>query len=316
MIRKMVIFIGHLGGFLMHINKIMGCLLILLLSGCGKQIIIREKLYIKKPAIAQPIVQKTSPKECEYITVWIHGTKLVPLQILHRIFHSPDGLVPASSFDKQYHLRSIADTLSATDNAQYSSEYMFLFGWSGALAFEERAKAAKELHTQLKPVIKSYEQKYGKRPKIRIITHSHGGNVALNLAKINDASDFDIDELILLACPVQESTAELIKNPKFKEVFVLYSSFDLMQIIDPQGLYSHDDDRPLLSQRRFPMQSNITQVKMKLNGCALLHSDFIRVRFVAMLPEIIDKMREFHKQCACGTCLANEQTQQILSIYT
>jgi len=299
----------------MRINQIMGCLLILLLAGCKKSIIIREKLYIQTP-VTTSCDQSALKKECEYITVWIHGTRLTPRSVLHRIFHSPDGLVPASTFDTQYHLRSIADTLAATDPARYSCDYMFLFGWPGALAFEERIKAAQDLYKQLKPVIKSYEQKHGKRPKIRIITHSHGGNVALNLAKIKDESYFTIDELILLACPVQEETAQLIKDSIFKEVFVLYSSFDLLQIIDPQGLYSHNDDRPLLSQRRFPVQDNITQVKMKLNGCALLHSDFIRVKFVSMLPQIIDKMREFHKKLACDGRLTSEQAEQILSIYT
>jgi hypothetical protein len=118
-----------------------------------------------------------------------------------------------------------------------------------------------------------------------------------------------------LACPVQEATANLIKDPIFKEVFVLYSSLDVMQIIDPQGLYTHDDDRPLLSQRRFPVQDNIAQVKLKLNGHALFHSDFIHLKFMAMLPHIIDKMRDFQKVCLNEQTIAQEKTQQILSVY-
>lgn len=287
--------------------------MILILAGCKKSIIIREKLYIKTPVINTSCNEN---KNCEYITIWIHGTRLTPRSVLHRIFHAPDGLVPACSFDTQYHLRSIVDTLANADPTRYSSDYMFLFGWPGALAFEERVKAAHDLYRQLQPVIKSYELKNGKRPKIRIITHSHGGNVALNLAKIKDDSSFTVDELILLACPVQEETAPLIKDSMFKEVFVLYSSFDLLQIIDPQGLYSCNDNCPLFSQRRFPIQDNIVQVKMKLNGCALFHSDFIRVRFVAMLPQIIDKMREFHERICCNKNATKEEAQQILSIYT
>jgi hypothetical protein len=299
----------------MRINRIATYLLILSLTGCfEKQVLIREKLNIKKTP--QKESYATLPKASEYITIWIHGTKLLPRYILHRIYHAPDGLTPAASFDPQYHLRSIADALCAADPTNFSSDYMFLFGWSGALAFEEREKAAQDLYKQLKQMVKSYVEKYGKQPKIRIITHSHGGNVALNLAKIKDDPDFVIDELILLACPVQEATAELIKNPVFKEAFVLYSSLDLMQIIDPQGLYSHDDTRPLLSKRYFPTQENITQVKIKMNGHALLHSDFIRLKFVAALPQIIDKMRELHKRCSCAHCLTHEQTQQLLSIYT
>lgn len=295
----------------MCINKKSFFLLVLLLTGCGKPLYIREKLYIKKTQDAEgkrPCFHANVP---DYITVWIHGTKLYPRAVLHKLYHSPNGLVHASSFDTQYHLRSIADTLSSADPSRYDSEYMFLFGWSGALAFEERTKAAHKLYTQLKSVTQSYVQKYGKKPKIRIITHSHGGNVALNLAHIKDDPDFVVDELILLACPVQEATANLIKSPLFKEVFVLYSALDLLQIIDPQGLYSHDDECPLFSKRLFPTQENITQVKMKLNGRALFHSDFIRVKFVSILPQIIDKMREFHEKYA-----ALKQQEQILSIYT
>ena len=291
-------------------------LLILSFTGCGeKNKIIREKLYIKESE-TNHITTSSLPQGSEYITIWIHGTKLIPRPILHTIFHSPDGLVPASSLDTQFHLRTIADTLCAADPEKFSSEYMFLFGWSGQLAFQERKEAAKTLYSQIKPVIKSYEFKYKKRPKIRIITHSHGGNVALNLAKIKDDSGFVIDELILLACPVQETTAELIKDPIFKEVFVLYSSLDLLQIIDPQGLYSQNNNCPLLSKKRFPVGKNITQVKMKMNGRALLHSDFIRIKFAFMLPKVIDKMRTLHQQCSCKDCLTHEQTQQLLSIYT
>jgi hypothetical protein len=296
----------------MRINFIATYLLILLLAGCGeKQKTIRENLYITKKEPA-----KFLSKGSEYITIWIHGTKLIPRPILDRIFHSPDGLVPASSFDTEYHLRSIADALSAADPVKFSSEDMFLFGWSGNLGFQDREKAAQDLHKQLSPVIKAYTQKHGKLPRIRIITHSHGGNVALNLAKINDNPDFVVDELILLACPVQEATAGMIKDPIFKEVFVLYSSLDLIQIIDPQGLYSHNDTSPLLSKRYFPIQDNITQVKIKMDGRALLHSDFIRLKFIAMIPQIIDKMREIHKQHSCEKCLIDEQKHQLLSIYT
>lgn len=311
-----------LWGTTMQNYKKLFCLLVLLLAGCGKTKIIREKVFIKKTAHIKTTIkikeaEKQEPTQlCDYITVYIHGTKLAPRALVRRIFHIPDGLVPAATFENQYHLRSIADTLSAADPVRFSDEYMFLFGWSGALRFEDREQAAQDLYKQLKPVIKSYEQKYGKTPKLRIITHSHGGNVALNLAKLKDDPHFIIDELILLACPVQEATAGLIRDAMFKEVFVLYSSLDLTQIIDPQGLYTHDGDRPMWSQRRFPKQDNITQVKLKLNGHALFHADFIRLKFMAMLPQIIDKMREFQKLCLNEPDMNSKKVQQILSVYT
>lgn len=308
----------------MRLDKKFYCLLILFLAGCGKNKIIREKLFVKQPQIKKTLKIKksqeqahaTSTEPCEYITVYIHGTKLAPRALVRRIFHIPDGLVPASTFEPHYHLRSIADTLSLVDPNRYSDEYLFLFGWSGALNFEDRDQAAQDLYRQLKPVIKSYEQKYGKQPKLRIISHSHGGNVALNLAKIKDDPQFIVDELILLACPVQEATAALIQDVKFKEVFVLYSSLDLTQLLDPQGLYDHDDDRPLWSQRRFPKQDNIAQIKVKINGHALFHADFISLKFIAILPQIIDKMRDFQKSCLQEHDMTHEKVQQLLSVYT
>lgn len=313
--------IGLWGTMMQNYKKLL-FLLILFLSGCGKTKIIREKVFIKKPDHIKTIIKTTKAKNpvttqhCDYITVYIHGTKLAPRALVRRIFHIPDGLVPAASFENQHHLRSMADTLAATDPVRFSDEYMFLFGWSGALRFEEREQAAQDLYKQLLPVIKSYKQKYGASPKLRIITHSHGGNVALNLAKIKDDPQFIVDELILLACPVQEATAGLIRDPMFKEVFVLYSSLDLTQIIDPQGLYTHDDNRPMWSQRRFPKQDNIIQVKLKLNGHALFHADFIRLKFMSMLPLIVDKMREFQKICLNKSDMNSKKVQQILSVYT
>jgi len=55
-------------------------------------------------------------------------------------------------------------------------------------------------------------------PKVTLISHSHGGNVALNLAAIAEKeSPLSIERLILLACPVQQETAALVDAPMFKK---------------------------------------------------------------------------------------------------
>jgi hypothetical protein len=216
----------------------------------------------------------------------------MPRCILKSIFHAPDGLIPAQAFASHFHLRAITETLAQADLNRYAPDSLFLYGWSGSLSFKERFNAAVKLYHDVEQLLKSYTMKHNKRPKLRIITHSHGGNVVLNMAKINkDYNAFHIDELILLACPVQEETAHLTGDPFFKEVFALYSSFDILQIIDPQGLYNHNEPRPLFSQRTFPSAENTMQVKIKLNGRALFHSDFINLRFISLLPQIIDNIR-------------------------
>jgi uncharacterized pyridoxamine 5'-phosphate oxidase family protein len=287
-------------------------LLILFLAGCDHKKIARQKVCLVKPT--RTTTHQADPiTSCEYITIWVHGTRLTPRCILKRIFHSPDGLIPAKSFESHFHLRAITDTLAQVCPKDYAPDSLFLYGWSGALGFKERLEAAQDLYTQIEQLTKAYTSQHNRQPKIRIITHSHGGNVVLNMAKINkDNNAFHIDELILLACPVQEETAHLIKNPFFKDVFALYSSLDIMQIIDPQGLYDHNDKRPLFSQRMFPDAENIMQVKIKLNGRALLHSDFISLKFVSLLPQIIDNIRLYHDQL----CAKNPQTLSILSITT
>ena len=113
--------------------------------------------------------------------------------------------------------------------------------------------------------------------------------------------------------PLQKETSQLVCNPLFKEVFSFYSSFDLLQIIDPQGLYEQAHDRPLFSERQFPNE-HIIQVKIKLNGRALLHVDFILVHFLQHLPIIINKMRTWQHTIKDQPELILQS--KILSIYT
>jgi hypothetical protein len=287
-------------------------LLIFIFAGCGNKKIARQKVCLV--TTTKKTAQQANPiTSCDYITIWVHGTRLTPRCLLRRIFHAPDGLIPAQSFEEHYHLRAITDTLARVAPENYAPDSLFLYGWSGALGFKERLDAAKNLYKQIEQLVKAYTLQHNRQPKIRIITHSHGGNVVLNMARlIKDTCAFHIDELILLACPVQKETAHLIKNPFFKDVFALYSSLDIIQIIDPQGLYDHNDKRPLFSERIFPDAENVMQVKIKLNGRALFHSDFISLKFISLLPQIIDNIRLYHDQL----CAKSPQTISILSITT
>ena len=159
----------------MQIGKFLSILCMLTLaSGCARIKILKEKLYVHAPC-NDNLSKPNQP--AHVITIFVHGTKLFTRMILKDFFHSPDGLVLASTFDKKYYLRTIADTLSVADPVNYSSQNMYLFGWNGDLSFKERLKAAQQLYKQLVVLVKKYEQEHGIKPKIRIITHSHGGNV-------------------------------------------------------------------------------------------------------------------------------------------
>jgi alpha-beta hydrolase superfamily lysophospholipase len=62
--------------------------------------------------------------------------------------------------------------------------HFYTFGWNGKLDQRKREDAAFKLYDQLIAEIKQLKQKI-KPAKlvIEILAHSHGGNVALNLAK-------------------------------------------------------------------------------------------------------------------------------------
>lgn len=81
----------------------------------------------------------------------------------------------------------------------------YTFGWSGLISISSRRFEAIRLYNQLSEELDRYH-KMGVQPKIRIITHSHGGNLCLNLAAVHGAltsNSFDGD--IKLAKDVHEN---------------------------------------------------------------------------------------------------------------
>ena len=64
--------------------------------------------------------------------------------------------------------------------------YFYTFGWSGLITQSRRQQEAIRLYNALSVELEKLH-KQGIFPKIRIISHSHGGNLCLNLAAINMA---------------------------------------------------------------------------------------------------------------------------------
>ena len=156
----------------------------------------------------------------------------------------------------------------------------------------------------------TYEEKNGIEPYIQLITHSHGGNIALNLAEINNSeTPLSIDELILLACPVQYKTSHLIHNSMFKKAYSLYSHWDINQIIDAQGweplkervknlfMYAADqsDDttekaqekKCFFSERRFQDDQKLIQSNIQYGIRGMLHHEFLSESFMQQLPTLL-----------------------------
>jgi len=275
----------------------------LLLSGCNNQPEYHTK---SERQVLRRLAGDTEGQPT--ITVWVHGTLGLSKVVFPQFFMSIPGMRKAHDYNPKTNLYKVAETLCTTDPETFAREDFYLFGWSGTLSCKARRKAAQELYEQLVLLVGQYKWRYGVTPKIRLVTHSHGGNVALYLAEIQTEQTIPlaIDELVMLACPVQKRTIHLIKDPMFKTIFSLYSKFDLIQVLDPQGIYEIKDiflgrkkrksETPFFSERKFPDQPNLIQKQATHHGRAITHLEFILTKFLTQFPDTLLDMRVSLKQ--------------------
>lgn len=231
------------------------------------------------------------------ITIWIHGTRLLPQSMFKTFFQSKPGLHHYSEMESKYHLHRIAQILSSSDPIMFPEEYFYLFGWSGKLSFREREQSARTLYLDLKELRTAYKKIQGTEPTINILAHSHGGNVALLLEHVKDPDDtsFFINNLILLATPVQTHTLHYCRAPLFGKIYSLYSFLDVLQVIDPQGL-NRAIKAPLFSERIFPCHEKLAQVAIKINDRSIMHMEFILPTFLKRLPPAIKAINAWQSQ--------------------
>lgn len=269
--------------------------LLLLLSSCAKHDGVFKRLSLPFFTSYQDNEAKVSKKEhfAPNITIWVHGTCLWPFRVWRRYWNNTPALIKVTSMHKNYYLRKIADTLDNVSE-DYPLDDFYFFRWSGKLSVSERLETSIHLHDSIVKLLEKYKEKYETVPNVTIITHSHGGNVALNLSLIKDKEqDIKIKNLILLACPVQAHTKDFVNDDIFENVYSFYSSLDLIQILDPQGLqYPACNGKKvkgssLFSGRNFPHHTKLCNVKLKLNGKGVWHGQFLSKEFVAILPQII-----------------------------
>jgi hypothetical protein len=287
--------------------------ILVFLAGCVPQKQPKKIIRVKSDGFTRPLCPEVSKNHT--VTIWVHGTIF-----MSAVFHSPPGLCQASLLPDDAYLKKNSDFLSKSDPKRFPLDNFYMFGWSGNLSFPEREKAGATFYQELKKLTQEYEQKHGVIPKVRVITHSHGGNVVLNVAKAKDPKDtvFCIDELILLACPIQKATVGHLKDPLFKRIYSLYSNTDIHQVGDPQGLYPRYDEsvlsplaerkkrkvqprkkrehRPLFSARCFPVQENAIQARLRIDGRSLFHGEMATVYVVRHLPVLLDHLEPHLEQ--------------------
>lgn len=229
------------------------------------------------------------------ITVFVHGTLFSAYRWLVHLIDVPTGFYPVNSCTKRLVVSRIPGILNQADPEQFPIDTFYLFGWSGALNFDARKQAARDLYQALKKHTGS----------ITIIAQSHGCNVALNLAQAaQEAGDteFKLDRLILLAGPVQAVNSDYCKSHIFKKIYVIYSSSDFIQVLDPQYLYREtrklNTKTCFFSGRTLPNAPHIIQTQLVINRKSPSHMDFILSKTLRHIPKIIkllDKQFETDK---------------------
>lgn len=144
----------------------------------------------------------------------------------------------------------------------------YTYGWSGLLSRYQRYIESEGLLVGLYQLIESYKA-LGIDPKIRIIGYSHGGNVCLNMARmqteIHPTIDITIDELIMIGMPVQMDTDYCCAYPLFKKVYNIFSHQDFIQKMDFFSSNRFLSNRQFTSRRSFKVPCSMIQINCKIS---------------------------------------------------
>jgi len=111
----------------------------------------------------------------------------------------------------------------------YETDY-YTFGHLGVLSHRYRACVAKTLYTELLEKVKEAQDVY-ETVKVILVTHSHGGTIALNMAAVENElkKGLEIDDLVMFGAPLQAETAPFAYHPMFKRIMNCYALGDIMQ---------------------------------------------------------------------------------------
>lgn len=233
------------------------------------------------------------------ITIYIHGSQNATKLLSKDIWYCQKGLHHINELPDSSLFLKDAQLLQQADSNRFNLEQYYTFGWSGKVNFNVRRDAGNKLYHELKELLQSYYQKYKTYPVVRIITHSHGGNVALCMVEqlpFFEEQAIEL-ELILLACPVQKMTEYLIKSPLITRSYVLYSTFDLIQKLD---WYTYEGKRYLPNRTFQATAPHCSQILVKVNGKRLTHTDFCH-SMVRHIPEILKAVDRTEEQGLCLT---------------
>lgn len=240
------------------------------------------------------VICSASCKKDVNITIFIHGSIGIS-GLFFKYAKEENVIVNIKDIPCSYDTTTISNCLDCVDDKNFSKEYFYVFGWSGKFTNKLRMDAARALYKEIVRLKQEFES-CGCSINITLITHSHGGNVALCLARCveNGKPLFKVKNLILLAIPVQKYTCDLVKDPIFENVYNIYSCLDLIQVLDPQGLHCENKGKnvPFFSERNFTCCQNLKQARIKIGYSGVMHSGFLKPKFYKRLPCLLDMMNK------------------------
>lgn len=241
---------------------------------------------------------QTIPKK---VTIYVHGTtSSIGLRLLSKFFKrvafGQSGLHHINEMPDCSLLRQDIELLQEKDPKRFDAKHFYTFGWSGKLSFKAREVAGLELCKQIKRLIGDYKKRYECVPEIKIITMSHGGNVALNMLKglpflKNESIHL---ELILVAVPVQKVTEKLIESPYVSRSYVISSKRDLIQLVD---CYKYEKKCYFPTRFFDTSVPNCHQIEIKINNKGIGHLELLRSFFWHM-PYALTVADNYHRNKA------------------
>lgn len=278
-----------------------------------------KDLYPYRPSVKPCRAPQPAPGQ-PIMNVFVHGTAiaqapasrtaLVVYPGLHKFDPNQTDTNITFPAALQNIYRIAMTNLSKEDPTRFPPDSLYLYGWSGYLSPSIRLQEAALLYyrilEEIRRIVLIEEKPF---PFVRIITHSHGGNIALNLSQYKNCfpcpfinpddckryiGQFNVDDMILLACPVQDFTSAFISDSMFLNVTTFSSPNDFVQIYDPQDLFLSVPGKKLYSTRVFPgsntQNANIAQIKLIINRGTIQHIDFVREKVIFPLPGLLDQV--------------------------
>jgi hypothetical protein len=157
------------------------------------------------------------------------GLALIPKEKLSAVVQ--DTLTAEEAALGKYYIIAAYDAAAKGVGLRDDHTYYATFGWSGLLSQQHRKQAGLALYNELIAFRSWCRATHGVDPCIRLITHSHGGTVALLLSEAEELKKqgLHIHLLFMLGVPFHKEIGHCLMSPLFGTIISGYSYGDKIQ---------------------------------------------------------------------------------------